>query len=150
MPEVIYDVVLKTRAKPNKGKATRRKGESDAALQARKDKNAETLSQFATRLDQTYQHERNKRYIRKPIPILDTELSLKREELEGIRDKIESLLYRRNRNTSACMSFGSVCEYKDVCLGIHSGDKSALLENNLKLKSKKQAHEELEKEKETQ
>ena len=137
MPEILYDVILKSRATPLKGSARKRKSETDAEFAQRKAADAETLPQFSSRMMHTYRTEGNDRYFRKPITLMQDELDLKLRELAETQEVVETCNLRV-RNTSACNSYGRACEFMNVCTGIDT------LETNPKFRKKQQAHEELE------
>ena len=137
MPEILYDVILKSRATPLKGSARKRKSETDAEFAQRKAADAETLPQFSSRMMHTYRTEGNDRYFRKPITLMQDELDLKLRELAETQEVVETCNLRV-RNTSACNSYGRACEFMNVCIGADG------LDTNPKFRKKQQAHEELE------
>ena len=141
LPLVMYDVVLKTRSTPLKSKKRIRKGESEAEFEQRRAGDHETLSQYQTRLTNTYISEARVRYFRKEINITEQELDLKLSEINQVIHQIENNKIRI-RNTATCNGYGSTCEFMGVCTGIEQLDDP-------KFEKKEKAHEELETAKET-
>ena len=138
-PEVIYDVIIKSRSTPLKGKARKRKDESDAAFAQRKAEGAETRGEYLARIKDVYVNEGHERYFRKTIHLTDDELNRKSEEIERtIKDIYDNrpYSYGRVRNTTACIGMGSTCEFLGVCTGLEQLDDP-------KFEKKEKLHSEL-------
>ena len=140
MPLVMYDVILKTRSAPLKSRARKKKDETPGEFEMRKAADCETLSQYHARLTNTYVEEARVRYFRKEVNITGQELETKLGEINQVIHQIENNEIRI-RNTSACSSYGSTCEFMGVCTGLEQLDDS-------KFEKKETAHEELQQQKE--
>jgi len=142
-PLIMYDVVLKTRSAPLKSKKRKKKTETDAEFQLRIAGDNESTQEYQTRLANKYVEECGDRYFRQVINITSNELEEKVKELGYIAQQIHSNTGEgiRIRNTTACNSFGSTCEFMGVCTGLEQLDDPKFIK-------KETAHEELQQQKE--
>jgi|TARA_Y100000310_G_C20614878_1_gene780089 hypothetical protein len=152
IPEVIYDVIVKSRSTPLKGKARKRKDESDAAFAQRKAEGAETRGEYLARVKEAYINEGHERYLRKTIHLTVEEINRKMDELDTaigdirkVHDEWSEVSENdgywtqkqiRIRNTTACMGMGSTCEFLGVCTGVEQLDDP-------KFEKKEKLHSEL-------
>ena len=139
-PEVIYDVIIKTKSTPLKGSARKRKAETDAEFAQRKYDSAETPSEYGARVRRVYREEGAERYIRREVHVTKEDVDRKLEELEYVIKDIETAPRTfstfRVRNTTARNSFGGTCEFLGVCTGLE-------LLDDPKFKKKEKLHSEL-------
>ena len=139
-PEILYDVIIKSKSTPLKGKARKRKDETDAEFAQRKYDSAETPSEYGARVRKAYREEGAERYIRKTVHLTQQEVDRKLEELEYVINGIETAPRTfstfRVRNTTACNSYGGTCEFLGVCTGLE-------LLDDPKFKKKEKLHSEL-------
>ena len=139
-PEVIYDVIVKTKSTPLKGSARKRKAETDAEFAQRKYDSAETPSEYGARVRKVYAEEGAERYIRKTVHMTRGEGDRKMQELEHVIKDIETAPRTfstfRVRNTTACNSYGGTCEFLGVCAGLE-------LLDDPKFEKKEKLHSEL-------
>lgn len=121
-PEWMHDVVLKSSSQgPRQKKAcSRRKGESDLALQMRKAENRETLVEWGARLDETYRE--GDRYIRRYINMTEDEFDRKLKEIKLLTKEIAKPRKVFIRNTTACLNKFGTCPFFDVCVGFDTTD----------------------------
>ena len=143
-PLIMYDIVLKTRSTPLKSKKRKKKDETDSEFQLRYQADSESMQGYQTRLANKYVAECDSRYFRQIVYFAGGELEEKIEEIESVSQAIDSNVGgTRIRNTVACNSFGSTCEFMGVCTGLEQLDDPKFIK-------KETAHEELQQEKETQ
>ena len=147
-PEILYDVVIKSKSAPLKGKARKRKGETDAEFAQRKYDSAETPSEYRARIKEVYRAEGAERYIRKTVHLTQQEVDRKMVELDSMMNDIMepgtneaaddhwAEKRTRIRNTTACSSFGGACEFLGVCTGLEQLDDP-------KFEKKEKLHSEL-------
>ena len=138
-PEVIYDVIIKTKSTPLKGSARKRKAETDAEFAQRKYDSAETPSEYSARIRKVYIEEGAERYIRKTVHVTRDEVDRKLDELQHVIHDIEESPrwgIHRVRNTTACNSYGGTCEFLGVCTGLEQLDDP-------KFEKKEKLHSEL-------
>ena len=143
-PLIMYDIVLKSRSTPLKSRKRKKKDETDAEFQLRIAGDNESIQEYQARLANKYVEECSTRYFRQVVNITSNELEMKIDELNQVAQQIHSNTDKiRIRNTTACSSFGSACEFMGVCTGLEQLDDP-------KFMKKETAHEELQQQKEAQ
>lgn len=116
-PVILYDVIIKTAKKPLKGRATRRKGESDESLESRRRDGDESLTDYADRVSSYYKSNPSERYVRKTILALKNEQDQLSREIDSTISLTRDSRFISIRNSSACQQYGGPCDYLDVCSG---------------------------------
>ena len=151
-PEILYDVIIKSKSTPLKGSARKRKAETDAEFAQRKYDYAESPGEYSARIKKVYMKEGAERYVRKTIHLTHQEANRKIDELDSVIRDIEythnewnevseedgywTQRKTRIRNTTACNSYGGTCEFLGVCAGLE-------LLDDPKFEKKEKLHSEL-------
>lgn len=114
---VIYDVIIKTSKKPLKGRATRRKGETDEELEARKREKDESIRDFNIRVLEEYLSYPEERLVRREVPALGAHSKTFSREVDFTFELLHDQRFLQKRNPTACTYFGRPCDFLDVCTG---------------------------------
>tara|TARA_R100001480_G_scaffold104823_3_gene107423 strand:- start:738 stop:1820 length:1083 start_codon:yes stop_codon:yes gene_type:complete len=145
VPIVIYDVIQTTKASPRQktkkeggSPVTRRKGENDDQVKARKLFNLETLEEFSERMSREYEEDLHpSKYARQEVMCTSAQHEIKLIELEEYGKLLLNRDFLEIRNSTSCGNFGG-CAFLDVCLGVTP------LEGMLSLERSEDFHPELE------
>lgn len=125
-----YDVIIKTKSKPLKGRATRRKGEGDESLQQRRDAKNETLEEYCERLRGIYLADEPEEplYIRKQVFFTEDEHEENKRQINLKSALTADSGYLEVKNFQGCNSYNTPCPFLGVCIGYESLDDSSLFE----------------------
>ena len=81
-------------------------------------KERETIEEFEERLTSTYKNKKEKKYLRRMIPVMEEDRSKRMQEIVAIAKKAQAFGYHANplRNTTSCRDYGG-CQFLGVCIG---------------------------------
>lgn len=136
----IYDVLAKPALKPLAATPEEsRKYTKLGALYANQRAEDETPMEYGNRLVEAVTADPSRYFARIEVPRLDSELDDARRDLwqQSQRIREDERLGRAPRNPDACMNYGRVCPYLDVCSGMGSLDDARLFRRSTRI------HEEL-------
>jgi hypothetical protein len=119
----IYDVLAKPTQRPLKATPVEsRKFKANGELYANQRAEDETPDAYGDRLVEAITAEPAKYFARIEVPRLDSELNDARRDLWQLAQRLreDERLERAPRNVDACLMYGRVCPFFDVCSGVAS------------------------------